>query len=105
MAGRRRNVMRINLNLDDRIDQELISFLKKSANGGALSKALYLYVNRTFWTKPKNGQKQAELGRNGSILSQNEPELNEIGESENEEITEVLEEELIAQMKAWEKAL
>ena len=95
--------MRINLNLDEKIDQEFILFLQESANGGALSKALYLYVYRTFWGKPENEQKRTEIDRNGSISDTNETELDEIGDGENGKITEISEEELVSVMRNWEK--
>lgn len=96
-------VMRINLNLDEKIDQEFILFLQTNASGGALSKALYLYVYKAFWAKPENEQKRTEIDRNGSISGENELELGEIGDRQNDKITEVSDEELVSQMKAWEK--
>lgn len=54
-------VMQIKLNLDDNIDADLILELQDRADGGALSKALYLVIYEWFFTRAGNSPIKAKF--------------------------------------------
>lgn len=54
--------MQVKLTLDPNIDKKLIDELKKRANGGPLSKALYLFTYELFFSRPCLGPIQDQIG-------------------------------------------